>query len=143
MTLNEVDLVCADARRKWVQDIRSFMGEYRDPLDEVREAVEKGHIGCIAFEALDRGGLRVGVAFAVKTGYERFQPPYHLAYLAVNPGMRGQGVGRMLVERITQKAEGGVSLHVSPKNVDAIRFYESLGWNTAYKRMTPMEGSRR
>lgn len=111
------------------------MGEHSDPLIEVQEVIEKAKER-VVYEAVHESDKRVGIAFAVSTPYKKFQPSYHLAYLAVHPKHRRSGVGKRLLEKIIEKTSGEISLHVNPENKNAISFYESLGFYKTYLRMT-------
>jgi ribosomal protein S18 acetylase RimI-like enzyme len=55
-------------------------------------------------------------------------------YLAVDPGMRMRGLGRMMMERIEEglRAMGcpKINLQVRESNLEVIRFYEKLGYSS-------------
>lgn len=55
-------------------------------------------------------------------------------YLAVDPGMRRQGLGLMMMERIEDglRAMGcpKINLQVRESNLDIIRFYERIGYSS-------------
>lgn len=122
---------------KIISDIQDFMGEYADPVDEVEEVVRHNMDNAVVFEAVSEAGDRVGLAYLIPIPYAKFQPPFHLAYIAVDPPFRGDGVGKNLVMQVMEFTGGVFSLHVSPKNTDAIMFYESMGLSRRYVRMTP------
>jgi len=58
----------------------------------------------------------------------------YIANLAVHPGVRGQKIGRSMVERIIadliSRGADDLALHVNENNHAAIRLYESLGFRT-------------
>lgn len=58
---------------------------------------------------------------------ERY-PAYRIRTIAVDPAHRSQGVAEALVRFIIERAPGPVDLLVDPKNADAIRLYERLGF---------------
>jgi ribosomal protein S18 acetylase RimI-like enzyme len=55
-------------------------------------------------------------------------------YLAVAPGMRMRGLGRMMVERLEEglRAMGcpKINLQIRESNIEVIRFYEKLGYSS-------------
>jgi ribosomal protein S18 acetylase RimI-like enzyme len=55
-------------------------------------------------------------------------------YLAVDPGMRRRGLGRMMMDRIEEglRALGcpKINLQVRESNLDVIRFYENIGYSS-------------
>jgi ribosomal protein S18 acetylase RimI-like enzyme len=136
VTVREFKIVSEEDKNKLLQDIQGFMGEYQDPVEEVAEVIGKNMESAKVFEAIDLMEQRVGVAFLIRTAYERFQPPYHLAYIAVDERLRGERIGKALLDRVIEHTGGAFSLHVSPKNTDAIGFYETIGMRKKYIRMT-------
>ncbi len=55
-------------------------------------------------------------------------------HLAVDPGLRGQGIGRELMNQVMSRlaAKGCIRAYllVKPTNLDAVEFYKSIGWET-------------
>ena len=55
-------------------------------------------------------------------------------YLAVDPGMRRRGLGRMMMERIEEGLTGmgcpKINLQIRETNLDVIRFYEKIGYSS-------------
>lgn len=85
--------------------------------------------------ALDDGLLLVGsrsnvVVAAVMAGYDGHRG--WLNYLAVDPGERGGGVGRLLVGEAERRLVGlgcpKLNLQIRRSNLDAIGFYAALGY---------------
>ena len=136
MSGEEVTIIILDKLDdSFVQDIQFFMGDFKDPIDEVSEALEKAKDEDKVYEAVLDSGKRVGLIVFFETGFEKFQPRYHLAYIAVHPGYRGLSIGRKLLEKVIEVTGGSFSLHVGPKNEGAIAFYERMGLEKAYVRM--------
>jgi ribosomal protein S18 acetylase RimI-like enzyme len=71
-------------------------------------------------------------------------PSFGILAIAVDPRVRGTGVGRLLMERSEAVAvERGfpqMNLSVSPENTHAVSFYEQLGW-IADPVQQPWEGA--
>ncbi|RAV27979.1 GNAT family N-acetyltransferase [Sinomicrobium soli] len=57
-----------------------------------------------------------------------------LVYVATHREMRGEGIGRSLVEKVMALAEGDLALHVDAGN-PAVRLYEELGFENKYVEM--------
>ena len=55
-------------------------------------------------------------------------------YLAVEPEMRGKGLGRMMMKLIEEGLSGmgcpKINLQVRESNLDVIRFYEKIGYSS-------------
>ena len=77
--------------------------------------------------ALDEEGAPVGFAVVSRKGES-----VHVHRLVVEPARRGEGIGRTLLRAVAESActagLGHVTLKVSPTNVAAVRFYETLGF---------------
>ncbi len=79
------------------------------------------------FVATDEGGRIVGTVMAGHDGHRGW-----LYYVAVDPRLRGQGLGRRLVghgeDWLLAKGVWKVQLMVRSSNLDVRRFYERLGY---------------
>lgn len=126
------------ARERFVDDLDRFLGPYSDPRPEILEAVRKAETDGFIVEALAEDGRRLGLLVITETPFSRFQPRYHLAYIATAPEARGQGVGKSLVTEARRLTGDQIALHVGPSNEAAIAFYERLGWKVKYLRMMPV-----
>jgi ribosomal protein S18 acetylase RimI-like enzyme len=73
-----------------------------------------------------------GIAAAVMGGYEGHRG--WINYLAVSPGHRGLGYGRMIMEAVEKRIAGKgcpkINLQVRTSNLAVIRFYEHLGYSS-------------
>jgi len=64
----------------------------------------------------------------------RYVDAWHIMNVAVDPGVRGRGIARALLERLFEQTAGdadrGYTLEVRVTNAVAIHLYESLGFVT-------------
>ncbi len=61
----------------------------------------------------------------------RGQPGLHVQDLWIEPGARGQGLGRRLLAAAMARQDWGaryITLSVTPENTDAVAFYTRLGF---------------
>ncbi len=62
-------------------------------------------------------------------------PEFGVLSIATDPTVRGSGAGRALMQEAEARARRGnhgrMVLTVHPNNLDAVRFYEGLGWKRA------------
>ncbi|MFP4556964.1 MAG: GNAT family N-acetyltransferase [Bacteroidales bacterium] len=79
-------------------------------------------------------GRLVGVVVMNNTGMEGFIPENILVYIAVDASLRGQGIGRQLMEEAIKRSEGDIKLHVEYDN-PAKRLYERVGFTSKYAEM--------
>lgn len=69
-----------------------------------------------------------------ETGMKDYIPENILVYIATHKKYRGQGIGKQLMQKVINKASGGIALHVDPDN-PARRLYERLGFESKYVEM--------
>jgi ribosomal-protein-alanine N-acetyltransferase len=125
MTVMFGPLTRADAARCAELEAQLFEGD--DPWPErafLAELAAK-HIHYLAARTEDK---LVGYAGISRLG--RKQPyEYEIHTIGVDPAYQGQGIGRQLVTKLIEIADGGVIfLEVRTDNEVAIALYESLGF---------------
>lgn len=86
--------------------------------------------------ALDDGGFLVAardgqLVASVMAGYDGHRG--WINYLAVDPACRGDGVGRLIMDRaeqhLTRSGCAKINLQIRAENTGAIQFYERLGFS--------------
>jgi putative acetyltransferase len=109
----------------WISEYFSIEQVDRDLASNPAKVIDNGGI----VFSLVKDGQVVGVCALFKESDERYQ----LARMAVRPDMRGQGLGRMLIEHALEQAKlvGAQSLYLLSNTVlaPAIALYESVGFN--------------
>lgn len=71
------------------------------------------------------GDMIAVVGFKMPT---KEHPAHYLTDLAVNPAMRGSGIGSAVVQELIRLHPGTWKTFVDEKNEDAKRFFERNGW---------------
>lgn len=69
-----------------------------------------------------------------RTGMEGYIPENILVYIATHNKLRGQGIGRKLMQEAISYSQGNIALHVEPDN-PAKKLYENLGFTNKYLEM--------
>lgn len=122
--------------------IADFLYEHLDQFGDTHDAIMK----CIHFALDDQekfGGFILvsqheenitGAVIVNKTGMEGYIPENILVYIAVDRKYRGQGLGKQLMKKTFDMAEGSIKLHVEPEN-PARYLYEKLGFTNKYLEM--------
>ena len=84
----------------------------------------------LVLECLEAGTLDIWVLSEEYTGPVGFLgvSPRGIEALFLDPGHRGRGWGRRLVEHAQTLSAGGLAVDVNEENVAARRFYEALGF---------------
>lgn len=124
------------------QEVVSFLFEHLDQYGDPREDIEK----CInyALKVTDSpggfvvahkdGDKMVGAVIVNETGMKGYIPENILVYIATHKDYRGKGVGKELMNKAIEKANGAIALHVEPDN-PAKFLYEKLGFTNKYLEM--------
>lgn len=126
-------------RDAFIKDMNNFLGPYGDSKQEFEEALDNALERGFVFEIVNDANQRVGGVVITETEFRKFQPRYHLAYIATSEACRGKGCGKTLLAEAQRRTDNDLALHVSPTNVHAIAFYERLGWEIKYTRMMPVK----
>ncbi len=124
------------------KEIADFLFNHLDEFGDEYDAIMR----CINF-ALDEetkfGGFILvseesdtitGAVIVNKTGMAGYIPENILVYIAVHNEYRGKGLGKELMLKTFEKAEGSIKLHVEPEN-PARFLYEKLGFTSKYLEM--------
>ncbi len=124
------------------KEIADFLFEHLDEFGDEYKFIMK----CIEFALDDKdkfGGFIVvsgenskitGAVVINKTGMGGYIPENILVYIAVHKDYRGKGLGKELMIKTFEKAEGSIKLHVEPEN-PARFLYEKLGFTSKYLEM--------
>ncbi|WP_432403506.1 pyridoxal-phosphate dependent enzyme [Wukongibacter sp. M2B1] len=119
---------------KLVELLDTWLMEYTDPLQEIREAVNNAiNKGYILLAVLNN--RVVGISVIINTSFETFIPTYHLAYIATDRKVKGRGIATQLLQSAIELTDGNISLHVERENRNAIKLYEKMGFKKSYTRM--------
>jgi len=111
---------------------------YHDPLPAVRQGLQDALspdspiANFVLLAELDR--KPTGAVVMLKTRMQAYIPENLLLFIAVDPALRGQGLGRRMLERVIQECDGDVKLHVEYEN-PAKRLYERVGFVNKYAEM--------
>jgi len=112
--------------------------EYGDPKSDIEK--------CVAYalkETTSFGGFILvsyleneisGVVIVNQTGMKDYIPENILVYIATHRNHRGKGIGKLLMQKAIDLAEGNIALHVEPEN-PARFLYEKVGFSSKYIEM--------
>lgn len=123
-------------------DLISFlhhkMKPYNDAIEDVKNGVEFAlanepyRNGFIAFAGYEE--RLIGTLVMLQTGMSGFIPGNILLFVAVDPTLRGKGIGKILIEEAKKRCQGPIKLHVETEN-PARRLYERMGFTSKYVEM--------
>ena len=112
--------------------------EYGDPKSDIEKAVDYALKETTSF-----GGFILvsyleneisGAVVINKTGMKDYIPENILVYIATHKNHRGKGIGKILMQKTIDVAEGNIALHVEPEN-PARFLYEKVGFSSKYIEM--------
>ncbi|CAD5270652.1 conserved hypothetical protein [Imperialibacter sp. EC-SDR9] len=124
--------------------IAAFLHKHLDEFGDEKEDILK----CIDYaldDNLKPGGFVlvahdkekdkiVGTVVVNRTGMEGYIPENILVYIAMHKDYRGKGIGKQLMQRAIDSADGNIALHVEPEN-PAVHLYKKLGFTNKYLEM--------
>ncbi|MCG8412092.1 MAG: GNAT family N-acetyltransferase [Bacteroidales bacterium] len=112
--------------------------EYGDPKPDIEKAVNYALKETTSF-----GGFILvsnyknetsGVVVVNQTGMKDYIPENILVYIATHKKLRGKGIGKELMKKAIDHANGSIALHVEPEN-PARFLYEKVGFSSKYIEM--------
>ena len=125
-----------------LDDVVSFFHEkmkpYHDTIPDVRRGLDyafsdsEGKGGFVILALLDEkvvGGITI-----LHTGMKGYIPENVLLFVAVEPNLRGGGIGERLIRGALDRTNGEMKLHVEHDN-PARRLYERIGFTNKYLEM--------
>ncbi|MDA3892675.1 MAG: GNAT family N-acetyltransferase [Salinivirgaceae bacterium] len=112
--------------------------EYGDPKSDIEKcidyALEEGpSFGGFILVSFFENGIS-GVVAVNQTGMKDYIPENILVYIATHKNMRGKGIGKLLMKKTIDLAQGSIALHVEPEN-PARFLYEKVGFSSKYIEM--------
>ncbi len=123
-------------------EIINFLFQHLENFGDKKEDIEKA-INYALKETTSFGGFilqgfhdgkMAGAVVVNKTGMNGFIPDNILVYIATHKDLRGIGIGKKLMMKAIETAEGDVALHVEPDN-PAKFLYEKIGFTNKYLEM--------
>lgn len=114
------------------------LDEFGDAREDIGKAVDfslKNYTSFGGFILVARENEQIiGAVVVNQTGMSGYIPENILVYIATHRDVRGKGVGKMLMKKAIEVADGDVALHVEPEN-PAKFLYEKVGFTNKYLEM--------
>ncbi|HPD94902.1 MAG: GNAT family N-acetyltransferase [Bacteroidales bacterium] len=125
-------------KNKIVNFLFTHLDKYGDPIPAIEKAVnyalhEGESFGGFIVVAYENENI-IGAVVVNKTGMKEYIPENILVYIATHRNYRGKGIGKELMKRTIDHAEGSVALHVEAEN-PARFLYEKMGFQNKYVEM--------
>ena len=112
--------------------------EYGDPKSDIEKCMdyalnETPSFGGFVLVSFFENEIS-GVVIVNQTGMKDYIPENILVYIATHKKHRGKGIGKALMQKTIELAEGSIALHVEPDN-PARFLYEKVGFSSKYIEM--------
>lgn len=125
-------------RENFINFLHTHLDRFRDPKDQIEMSIDYAFSpsdgkGGFLLAAYYDGNL-VGTLVMNSTGMDGYIPANILVYIAVDASYRGKGIGKQIMQKSFEVAEGSIKLHVEYDN-PAKRLYERLGFTSKYAEM--------
>jgi [ribosomal protein S18]-alanine N-acetyltransferase len=132
------DEVTEQQKREVADFLFEHLDQFGDEYDAIMRCInfaldDKKKFGGFILVAKEEGKV-AGAVIINKTGMAGYIPENILVYIAVHKDYRGKGLGKDLMLKTFDKAEGSIKLHVEPEN-PARYLYEKLGFTSKYLEM--------
>lgn len=142
LTIHKIDqhtAITDEQINQYTVFLHQHLEQYGDKEEDIRKAIDyalarNNKPGGFILLAFDQQQHIVGIAVLLDTLMDGFIPEHILVYLAIDASVRGQGLGKQLLERVKTEAKGSIALHVDRDN-PAQNLYERLGFEKKYIEM--------
>lgn len=125
-------------KQEVVDFLYTHLEKYGDPKEQILKALDYAikayeSFGGFVMAIFDEEEM-IGATIINQTGMGGYIPENILVYIAIHDKCRGKGIGKKLMEKVIQHAEGDIALHVEANN-PAKFLYEKLGFTNPYLEM--------
>jgi [ribosomal protein S18]-alanine N-acetyltransferase len=142
MVLTIVKTVEELTRTDTVDRLAAVTSEWMHPYNDTAADTRQGILDALEGRPAPGGFIvtavrqnrLAGILVMLRTGMSGYIPPNLLLFLAVDPSLRCNGIGTLLMKTALRNTNGPVKLHVEADN-PAKRLYEKLGFSPAYLDM--------
>lgn len=132
------DKVDNEEKKKIADFLYEHLDQFGDEYDAIMKCINYALDGKDTFGGFilksEENGKITGAVVINKTGMEGYIPDNILVYIAVHKDYRGKGLGKDLMLKTFDKAEGSIKLHVEHDN-PARFLYQKLGFTNKYMEM--------
>lgn len=128
----------SEQQEKIIDFLFEALEQYGDPKEQIASCLkyamkERESFGGLVAIYKDENRI-LGATIINNTGMGGYIPEHILVYIATHPDTRGKGIGRQLIDAVTEALPGDIALHVEPEN-PAKRLYEKVGFTNKYLEM--------
>lgn len=137
---SEDQKITEDRKQEIIRFLYEHLEQFGDPEADISDAVDYAlgygnkPGGIIVIAISEDSQKLVGAVVVNKTGMGGYIPENILVYIATDKKVRGQGIGKHLMQNAIDSCDGDIALHCEPEN-PAIHLYRKLGFTSKYLEM--------
>ena len=142
---NSFNKLRAVEKKNLVEFLFEHLDEFGDRKEDIQKAIdysinENGNLplsisfGGFSLIAYNENNSIIGAVVINRTGMSGYIPENILVYIATHREYRGKGIGKQLMKKAIEVADGDIALHVEPNN-PAKFLYEKIGFTNKYLEM--------
>lgn len=125
-------------KNEMIQFLYQQLERFGDSASDIESAInyalkETESFGGFVLQGLQEGQL-ASVVVVNRTGMKDYIPENILVYIATHSHYRGKGIGKEMMLKAIDTAQGNIALHVEPDN-PAKYLYEKIGFKSKYLEM--------
>lgn len=135
---DEINKPSQQEKREIVQFLYEHLENFGDSKEDIEKALnyaikETNSFGGFVLQSFDEGKTSSAV-IVNQTGMKGYIPENILVYIATHNQLRGKGIGKKMMLKAIEVAQGNIALHVEPDN-PARFLYEKIGFTNKYLEM--------
>lgn len=136
---NKITVPSVEEKEEVISFLFQHLQEYGDKKEDIGKCFDfavrdsKEGLGGYVLMMMENDQI-MGATIINKTGMAGYIPENILVYIAVHENARGKGIGKKLMNKAIEFADGHIALHVEPNN-PAKFLYEKLGFENKYLEM--------
>lgn len=135
---NEENKPNQQEKKEIIEFLYQHLEQFGDSKEDIEKCVqyaikESDSFGGFILQTFE-GGVTTCVVIVNQTGMRGYIPENILVYIATHKDFRGKGIGKKLMLKAIEIADGNIALHVEPDN-PAKYLYEKIGFTNKYLEM--------
>lgn len=135
---NEENKPSSQERKEIIEFLYQHLEQFGDSKEDIEKCVqyaikESDSFGGFILQSFE-GGVTTCIVIVNQTGMKGYIPENILVYIATHKEFRGKRIGKNMMLKAIELADGNIALHVEPDN-PAKYLYEKIGFTNKYLEM--------
>ncbi|HPE40149.1 MAG TPA: GNAT family N-acetyltransferase [Bacteroidales bacterium] len=135
---NEENKPSPQEKKEIIDFLYQHLEQFGDSKEDIEKCVqyaikESDSFGGFILQSYE-GGVTTCIVIVNQTGMKGYIPENILVYIATHKEFRGKGIGKNMMLKAIEMADGNIALHVEPDN-PAKYLYEKIGFTNKYLEM--------